>query len=160
VIPSGVRAPLPPIEGFIAADVQAFLGVPSTVQQGPRGTVVWHYLTPNGRQFVYFVDGVATVSVPAGAEPVVPARQTPGRQGECEGVTAATGFKSLAIINTDSPVFIEPKLRTQPLTLLPLKKTAEVVSAEGAWYLIRFNDERWGRRVGYVHCSDVVRQDR
>ncbi len=159
VIPSGVRTPLPAIEGFIAADVQAFLGVPSTIQQGPNGTVVWHYLTPNGRQFVYFVDGVATVTAPAATPPVAPTRQTPGRQGECEGITAATGFKSLAVINADSPVFIEPKFRTQPLTLLPAKKTAEVGSAEGAWYLIRFNDERWGRRVGYIHCSDVVRQD-
>jgi len=159
VISSGGRLPLPAVEGFIAADVQAFLGVPGTIQQGPRGTVVWHYLTPNGRQFVYFVDGVATVTAPADTRPVAPARQTPGRQGECQGLTAATGFKNLAVINADSPVFIEPKFRTQPLTLLPAKKTAEVSSADGAWYLIRFNDERWGRRVGYIHCSDVVRQD-
>jgi hypothetical protein len=124
--------------------------------------MVWHYLTPVGRQFVYFVDGVATVTAPhsaAGARPTPPARRTPGVQGACEGLTGATGFKMIAVINPDSPVFIEPKFRTQPLTLLTVKKTAEVVSSEGPWYLVRFNDERWGRRVGYIHCSDVTRQD-
>jgi len=140
--------------------VQAFLGLPSTVQQGPKGTVMWHYLTPNGRQFVYFIEGVATVTAPTATPPVAPARRTPGEQGECVGVTAAAGVKSVAVVNADSPVFIEPKFRTQPLTLLPTKKTAEIASVEGAWYLIRFNDERWGRRVGYIHCSDVIRQDK
>ena len=159
VIPSGIRPPLPAIEGFIAADVQSLLGVPSTVQQGPRGTVVWHYLTPTGRQLVYFVDGVATVIAPTATPPVPPARRTPGLQGECVGVTAATGRKIVAVANADAPVFIEPEFRTLPLTRLPTNKTAEVVSAEGAWYLIRFNDERWGRRVGYIHCSDVVRRE-
>jgi hypothetical protein len=159
VMPSGLRSPLPAIEGFIAADVQSFLGVPSTVQQGPKGTVVWHYLTPTGRQLVYFVDGVATVTAPTATPPVPPVRRTPGLQGECVGVTAATGFKIVAVANAEAPVFIEPKFKTQPLTELPPKKTAEVVSAEGAWYLIRFNDERGGRRVGYIHCSDVIRQE-
>ena len=140
--------------------MQSFLGVPSTVQAGPKGSLMWHYLTPSGRQFVYIVNGVATAREPTATPPLVPDRRTPGRQGECDGVTAAVGFKSLAVVNADSPVFIEPKFRTQPLTLLAVKKTAEIVSAEGAWYLIRFNDDRWGRRVGYIHCSDVIRQDK
>jgi hypothetical protein len=154
---------LPRIEGWIAPDVQALLGAPSSVQQGPRGTVMWHYLTPGGRQFVYFVDGLATVAAPpddrANTPLTPPERRTPGIQGACDGVTGTTGFKTIAVINPDSPVFIEPKFRTQPLTLLAVKKTAEVVSADGAWYLIRFNDAQWGRRVGSIHCSDVIKQD-
>jgi hypothetical protein len=126
--------------------------------------VIWHYLTPSGRQFVYFVNGLATVAEPSPGPdhvpPAAPERRAPGVQGACDGVTGTTGFKTIAVVNPDSPVFIEPKFRTQPLTLLPAKKTAEVVSAEGPWYLIRFTDPRWGRRVGYVHCSDVISQDK
>lgn len=157
--PSG-RSPLPMIEGWLAPDVQAFLGAPVRVQQGTLGTFTWQYQTPAGPQFIYFINGVATVTAPAsdpyGGPHATPERRVPGVQGACNGIAGTPGFKTIAVLNPGSPVFIEPKLRLQPLTLLPAKETAEVISLDGAWYRIRFHDDRWGPRVGYIHCSDVV----
>jgi hypothetical protein len=157
---SGARSPLPPVEGVIAADVQAYLGMPNSVLQGPAGSLAWHYPTPSGRQTVYIVGGLATMTAPSRAGSAPPSPRDLVTLGACDGVRAAAGVKAVAVVNQDSPVFIEPKFRQQALTLLPIKKTADVLSDEGAWFLIRFNDERWGPRQGFIHCSDVTAQDK
>jgi hypothetical protein len=159
---SSTRQPLPPIEGFTSAEVQAFLGAPNTIQQGASGVTVWYYVTPAGRLPVHFVGGLATIRVPVpakGSSLQAPARREPGVSASCVGIEAVAGPKALVVRLADTPAFIEPRLRQVPLALLRAGAKLEVVSVDGAWYLVRFSDERWGKRVGYVHCTDVQRPE-
>jgi hypothetical protein len=42
-----------------------------------------------------------------------------------------------------------------PLTNLPSGTVVPVIGIEGDWLLIRFDDRRWGSRVGYIHCANL-----
>jgi hypothetical protein len=146
------------VEGFSSEEVRGFLGAPHTIQQGAAGVTVWHYVTPAGRLPVYFVADLATMAAPAakrGAPLAAPPRHVPAGIGACEGVSAVSGLKTLIVATPDAPAFIEPRFRQVPLAMLDQGARLEVVRPEGAWYLVRFNDERWGKRNGYVHCSCV-----
>ena len=62
-------------------------------------------------------------------------------------------------VSTDqAPVFIGPRVLAVSLTTLSVGAVVPVVQAEGDWYLVRFEDRRWGSRVGYVHCANVGTQ--
>ena len=118
----------------------------------------WYYATPDGRLPVYFVADLATATAPVvkrGAAPPAPVRRMPGEIASCNGIRAIAGLKALVVHMPNAPAFIEPRLRAVPLTTLPAGQKLEVTAVDGAWYLVRFKDERWGTRVGYVHCSDV-----
>jgi hypothetical protein len=150
--------PLPAIEGFTPEEVHAFIGAPHTIQQPARGLTTWYYTTPAGRLPVYFINDLATFAAPSlkrGAPAPAPRRREPPRIGSCDGIVAVLGPKLLHVSATDTPIFIEPRFRQVPLALLAQKARLEVVRPEGAWYLVRFSDERWGKRNGYVHCGAV-----
>jgi hypothetical protein len=55
----------------------------------------------------------------------------------------------------DVPVYVEPRTLETPLTTLPSAVMVTVGEREGDWYLVRFEDARWGPRAGYVHCSGL-----
>ena len=60
-----------------------------------------------------------------------------------------------AVTLADVPVFIQPRELQTPLTTLPSAVMVAATERAGDWYLIRFEDRRWGPRVGYVHCSGL-----
>jgi hypothetical protein len=60
-----------------------------------------------------------------------------------------------AVTLADVPVFIQPRELQTPLTTLPSALMVAATERAGDWYLIRFEDRRWGPRVGYVHCSGL-----
>jgi hypothetical protein len=66
-----------------------------------------------------------------------------------------SGPKTVTVSTAKAPLFIEPRVLPTPLTDLPRGAEAPVVQVEGDWYLVRFEDRRWGSRVGYVHCAQV-----
>jgi hypothetical protein len=147
------------VAGFTSEEVRAFLGAPHTIQQGAAGVIAWFYTTPAGRLPVYFVQDLATVPLPAATRGVplpTPTRRVPSRAGACDGILAVTGPKLLVVAPAETPAFIEPRFRQVPLAMLVRGARLDVVRPEGAWYLVRFNDERWGKRNGYVHCRDVA----
>ena len=55
----------------------------------------------------------------------------------------------------DVPVYVEPKRLQTPLTTLPSAVMVTVTEHADDWYLVRFEDARWGPRTGYVHCSGL-----
>jgi hypothetical protein len=63
------------------------------------------------------------------------------------------------VSSSDAPVFIEARVRPVPLTTLALGIVLTVLEADGEWYLIQFDDRRWGPRVGYIHCSNVTLEE-
>lgn len=62
----------------------------------------------------------------------------------------------LRVIAAVAPVFVQPKVLQVPLTTLDTGVILSVTERIGDWYLILFDDPRWGRRVGYVHCSNLA----
>lgn len=65
-----------------------------------------------------------------------------------------------AVTLTSVPVYIQPRELHTPLTTLPSAVMVAAAERAGDWYLIRFDDRRWGPRVGYVHCSSLRALDR
>jgi hypothetical protein len=43
-----------------------------------------------------------------------------------------------------------------PLASLTIGTSLAPTQRTGDWFLIKFEDRRWGQRVGYVHCADVT----
>src|SRR6266496_2465837 len=74
----------------------------------------------------------------------------------CDEIRKVPLPNTLTVSVAQTPVFIQPRVQQEPLTRLPSGVKLPVVEAEGDWFLIRFDDRRWDKRVGYVHCSDVV----
>ena len=60
-----------------------------------------------------------------------------------------------AVTMANVPVYIQPRELQTPLTTLPSALMVAVSERTDDWYLVRFDDRRWGPRVGYVHCSGV-----
>lgn len=54
-----------------------------------------------------------------------------------------------------SLVFIEPKRLQVPLAVLAPDTVVTVVQPIGAWFQVEFNDSRWGKRVGFMECSNL-----
>ena len=63
--------------------------------------------------------------------------------------------KTITVSTTKAPLYIEPRVLPASLTELPTGSEAPVVQVEGDWYLVRFEDTRWGPRVGYVHWTQL-----
>lgn len=60
------------------------------------------------------------------------------------------------VVSAPADVFIRAQQLRQPVASLPIDKIVTQVGAEGEWLLVRFDDQPWGRRTGYVHCSNVA----
>jgi Zn-dependent protease with chaperone function len=54
-----------------------------------------------------------------------------------------------------APVYIQPRALQSALAQLPRGVTAPVEEVHDTWLRIRFEDPRWGGRVGYVNCAAV-----
>jgi hypothetical protein len=60
------------------------------------------------------------------------------------------------VVTATAAVYIQPKRLVTPLTTFSRGATINTIKREGEWYFIRFEDQQWGRRVGFVHCSDLT----
>lgn len=61
---------------------------------------------------------------------------------------------NLAVVTTLAPVFLTPTSAT-PLRQLPQGMVVRVVSADGEWSRIEFNDLQLGRRIGFIRTRDL-----
>lgn len=66
-----------------------------------------------------------------------------------------TGPLRVGIILTEARVFIRPRELQTPLATLANATRVSMLERSGEWVLVRFEDRRWGPRVGYVRCSAV-----
>jgi hypothetical protein len=55
----------------------------------------------------------------------------------------------------EASIFIQPRELPVPLTTLPGGSVLPVTEVSGDWYLVKFGDQRWGPRIGYVRCTNV-----
>jgi hypothetical protein len=88
-----------------------------------------------------------------------PTSSTPPPTTPSDAAASACGNQGLtkvSVVLSAAPVFIQPQRLPTPLVTLAIGTDLPVVKAEGDWYLIRFDDKRWGPRVGYIHCASVV----
>jgi len=69
---------------------------------------------------------------------------------------ADASISYLVVSKVDTPVFVQPNPKQQPLTRVEIGTVLPLQRTEGDWFLVQFEDRRWGSRVGYVHCSNVA----
>ena len=65
-------------------------------------------------------------------------------------------FRMASVLSTEAPVFIEPRALPVPLATLRRGSVLTVAARDDDWIRVEFNDPRWGRRVGFVHCGHIV----
>ena len=63
-------------------------------------------------------------------------------------------IRSVATL-ADVPVYIRPGPTEKPLATLTNGVALMVIERAGDWMLVRFQDFRFGPRVGYAHCSQL-----
>jgi hypothetical protein len=73
----------------------------------------------------------------------------------CRGALSDVGIARVA--TAAASVYIDPERLHVPLITFPHGATVTVTKREGDWFLIRFDDARWGARVGFIHCSELAR---
>jgi hypothetical protein len=67
----------------------------------------------------------------------------------CAAPAAAQPDIAKATVTTNAPIFIQPGAQT-PLRVAKAGTTLKVLSEEGEWLEVEFNDPQFGRRVGWV----------
>jgi hypothetical protein len=83
---------------------------------------------------------VASVAAPARAE---------------NNVCAREDFIRYVATVADVPVYIRPRPTESPLATLTNGVALMVIERSSDWVLLRFQDLRFGPRVGYAHCSQL-----
>lgn len=70
--------------------------------------------------------------------------------------TQAQDQRRYATVTTVAPVMLYPDPTRQPLTTLPVGTTVRVLGKERDWLNIEFEDQLFGKRVGYVLAAHVT----
>ena len=60
------------------------------------------------------------------------------------------------LVRLDSPAYVAPRQLEVPLATIAAGTRLPIMEAAGEWILVRFEDRRWGPRVGYLHCSRLA----
>jgi hypothetical protein len=60
-----------------------------------------------------------------------------------------------ASVTTDAPLFVRPDANLTPLRVARAGTVINVLSSEGDWYQVEFQDPQYGRRVGFIHKSQA-----
>jgi Zn-dependent protease with chaperone function len=63
--------------------------------------------------------------------------------------------RTVIIAVNEAPVYLQPAVSPQPLTMIAGGISVDVNQIEADWFLVRFSDRRWGTRVGYVNCAHL-----
>jgi hypothetical protein len=54
-----------------------------------------------------------------------------------------------------APAYVEPKVLQVPVETFHQGDALDITDRAGDWFLTRFQDRRWGPRVGFIHCSQL-----
>jgi hypothetical protein len=95
-----------------------------------------------------------------GQEPPLSAPHTPVTPAAGADVCLRSDAFREAVTLADVPVYVEPRRLQTPVTTLASAVMVTVAERAGDWYLVRFDDPRFGPRVGYAHCSSLRALDR
>jgi len=74
----------------------------------------------------------------------------------CDQIKRGPVPRKLSVSSGEAPVFIYPRVLATPLATLTKGAVLDVGGTNGKWYLVRFGDRRWGPRVGYINCANVI----
>ena len=91
---------------------------------------------------------------PQRAEVVAPAIQGSHPRGEACGQKDLIRRRVQTVISP-APAFIQPRILATALIAFDVGTTLPVEEVVHDWIRVRFDDRRWGSRVGYLHCSHV-----
>ena len=61
----------------------------------------------------------------------------------------------ITVSATAAPIFVLPETTRTPLRVAQEGTVLSVVSSEGEWYLVAWEDAQWGRRLGYIQKRNV-----
>jgi Cysteine-rich secretory protein family len=79
-----------------------------------------------------------------------------GPEGVCDRLASVgVSIHTVSVMTDAAPVYIYPKVWVEPLATLRAGESHSVREVSGEWLLINFRDQRFGDRVGYIHCSCV-----
>ena len=70
---------------------------------------------------------------------------------------AAQAVGSRVVTTTDAPIFVKPDTSRTPLRVAKEGSALLVMSEDGEWYQVEFDDPQWGRRSGFVQKAQVTR---
>ena len=73
----------------------------------------------------------------------------------CPFPSSAQSPVSVTVTATAAPIFVKPDPTRTPLRLAEKGTNLNVLTSEGEWYLVEWDDSRWGRRVGYIEKRHV-----
>jgi hypothetical protein len=71
------------------------------------------------------------------------------------GQANAQSTTRVVVNATAAPVFVLPDATMTPLRVAKEGSELNVITSEGDWYRVEFNDPQWGRRVGYIEKRHV-----
>ena len=74
----------------------------------------------------------------------------------CDQIKRGPVPRKLSVSSGEAPVFIYPRVLPTPLATLTKGAVLDVGGTNGKWFLVRFGDRRWGPRVGYINCANVI----
>jgi hypothetical protein len=70
------------------------------------------------------------------------------------------GLGTARVAASRASAYIRPMRLTTPLQTFPQGATLTTTDRQGEWFFIRFEDQRWGTRVGFIHCSELAADPR
>jgi hypothetical protein len=88
------------------------------------------------------------VPPPAPSEPKAPVT-APGKPSPAGTSPEGGVVGSTVVAKQDLPMFVRPGMLT-PIVTFPRGTRLKILSVEGDWLMVEYQDRQWGRRVGYV----------
>jgi hypothetical protein len=145
------QVPVVLLGGTLVAEMVLVSRVQTTSEAAPLPVTMAVMSTPVARP----EPPIRTVSrkapKPARAEaPIAPEPATLCR------TSAASSLGSMKVTAEKAAVYIQPQPMPTPLKTFARGTEITTTRREGEWFLIRFEDPQWGRRVGFVHCSQLA----
>jgi hypothetical protein len=67
----------------------------------------------------------------------------------------AQSFGDVALVATESPVFLLPDATRTPLRRLPVGMALTILRRQGEWLQVSFEDPQLGRRTGWIEAKSV-----
>src|SRR5207245_846313 len=87
--------------------------------------------------------------------PASPPLETQPATTLCNG-PAYVGLGTATVVVDAASAYIEPRTLRVPVKTFSRGTPIVTTERQGEWFLIRFQDERWGPRVGCIHCSELA----